>query len=118
MRYGYWVLLLGSSVLSGAAHAATAIPPIITGSPTAAQINQRCNWFVARSTTLRKALETSKGKASVATTLAAYDKLGEVIGDGGGEAGFYREVAMTAAARTAALARFPAGLPVRCGRVV
>ena len=102
MRYGYWVLLLGSSVLSGAAHAATAIPPIITGSPTAAQINQRCNWFVARSTTLRKALETSKGKASVATTLAAYDKLGEVIGDGGGEAGFYREVAMTAAARTAA----------------
>ena len=55
-----------------AASAATAIPPILTGSPTAAQINQRCNWFVARSTALRTALETSKGKPSVATTLAAY----------------------------------------------
>ena len=41
----------------------TAIPPILIGTPTAAQINQRCNWFVARSTALRTQLEKSKGKA-------------------------------------------------------
>jgi thimet oligopeptidase len=94
--------LLGSSMLCSTALAApVAVPPILIGSPTAAQINQRCDWFVARSTALRKALETSKGKATVGTTLAAFDKLREVIGDGGGEAGFYREVATTAAARTA-----------------
>ena len=96
------MMLLGSSMLGSTALAApVAVPPILTGSPTAAQINQRCDWFVARSTALRKALETSKGKATVGTTLAAYDKLGEVIGDGAGEAGFYREVGTTAAARTA-----------------
>ena len=96
------MMLLGSSILGSTALAApVAVPPILTGSPTAAQINQRCDWFVARSTALRKALEASKGKATVGTTLAAYDKLGEVIGDGAGEAGFYREVGTTAAARTA-----------------
>ena len=96
------MMLLGSSMLCSTAFAApVAVPPIITGSPTAAQINQRCDWFVGRSTALRKALEASKGKATVGTTLAAFDKLGEVIGDGAGEAGFYREVATTAAARTA-----------------
>jgi thimet oligopeptidase len=78
-----------------------AIPPILTGAPSAAAINKRCDWFVAQSTTMRTALERSKGKASVATTLAAYDKINELIGDGSGEAGFYREVSPTAASREA-----------------
>lgn len=104
MRYARLLLLFGSSLASAgaiAAPAAPAIPPLITGSPTAAQINARCNWFVARSTAMRKALETSRGTASVGTTLVAFDRLVELIGDGAGEAGFYREIAMTPAARTA-----------------
>jgi thimet oligopeptidase len=78
-----------------------AIPPILTGAPSAAAINKRCDWFVAQSTAMRTALERSKAKASVATTLAAYDKINELIGDGSGEAGFYREVSPTAASREA-----------------
>jgi thimet oligopeptidase len=78
-----------------------AIPPILTGAPSAAAINKRCDWFVAQSTAMRTGLERSKAKASVATTLAAYDKINELIGDGSGEAGFYREVSPTAASREA-----------------
>jgi thimet oligopeptidase len=95
--------LLGSTVLGSAASAAPtmAIPPILTGAPSAAAINKRCDWFVAQSTAMRTGLERSKAKASVATTLAAYDKINELIGDGSGEAGFYREVSPTAASREA-----------------
>jgi thimet oligopeptidase len=102
MRKSAVLLSCCSAALSSQAMgaAATATPPILIGTPTAAQINQRCNWFVARSTALRTALEKSKG-ASTLATLAAYDRLSQVIGDGGGEAGFYREVAKTAAARSA-----------------
>ncbi|HUP67220.1 MAG TPA: M3 family metallopeptidase, partial [Sphingomicrobium sp.] len=103
MRKSVILLSCCTALMSASALAAptTAIPPILLGTPTAAQINQRCNWFVARSTALRAQLEHSKGKPSVATTLAAFDKLGEVIGAGGGEAGFYREVGITPAARAA-----------------
>jgi thimet oligopeptidase len=93
------LLFLGSTILGSAA--APGIPPILTGAPSPAAINARCNWFVARSTAMRTALERAKGKASVATTLAAYDRLNELIGDGNGEAGFYREVSPTAASREA-----------------
>ena len=91
------VLLLGSSV--SPAFAATTIPPILTGAPGAAEINKRCDWFVAESTRQRAALEAAKGTATVATTLAAYDQLYRVIGDGNGEAGFYREVSITPESR-------------------
>src|SRR5205085_12403790 len=93
------LLLLGSTILGSAAVAAPApaIPPILTGAPSPAAIKARCDWFVARSTVMRTALERAKGKASVATTLAAYDRLNELIGDGSGEAGFYREVSPSAA---------------------
>jgi thimet oligopeptidase len=103
MRRLHAVLLLGSSVLSAGTMAAptSAIPPILTGTPSAAAINARCDWFVARSNTMRRALEQSKARPSVATTLAAYDKLNEVLSDGNGEAGFYRQVSPTAASREA-----------------
>jgi len=93
------VLLLGSSF--SPAFAAPAVPPILTGAPTAAEIDKRCDWFVSESERQRIALEKSTGPATVETTLMAYDKLSEVIGDGSGEAGFYREVALTPEARSA-----------------
>jgi thimet oligopeptidase len=102
VRHFHALLMLGSTVLgSGAMAAPIAIPPILTGTPSAAAIDARCNWFVARSTAMRKALEQSKAKPSVATTLAAYDKLSELINDGSGEVGFYRQVSPTAASREA-----------------
>ena len=103
MRQFHALLLLGSTILASAASAAPlpAIPPILTGAPSAAAINARCDWFVARSTAMRTALERSKSKPSVATTLAAYDKINELISDGSGEASFYREVSPTAASREA-----------------
>ena len=102
MRKSVAPLLAASFLTATAAQAApTAVPPILTGAPTAAAINQRCDWFVARSTALRTALEHSKGKPSLATTLTRYDQLSELIGDGNGEAGFYRQVSPTAASREA-----------------
>jgi thimet oligopeptidase len=103
VRQFHALLLLGSTILGSAASAAPApaIPPILTGTPSAAAIKARCDWFVARSTAMRNALERSKAKPSVATTLAAYDKINELISDGSGEAGFYREVSPTAASRSA-----------------
>jgi len=99
VRKTFAVLLLASS--ASPLFAAPAIPPILTGVPTAAEINKRCDWFASESERQRTALEKSTGPATVETTLAAFDKLGEVIGNGGGEAGFYREVSMTPEARAA-----------------
>jgi len=102
MRKSVASLLVAASFVATATNAApVAIPPILTGAPSAAQINARCDWFVKQSTSLRKALETSKAKPSTATTLAAYDKLNELINDGSGEVGFYRQVSPTAASREA-----------------
>ena len=104
MRQLNALLLLGSTVLSAPATAAAApagIPPILTGSPSAAAINARCAWFATRSSAMRTALERSKAKPSVATTLLAYDRLGELISAGSGEAGLYRQVSATAASREA-----------------
>jgi len=92
----------GLSAISSAAVAADdAIPPVLSGDPTAAQVQERCDWFVTRSTALRTALEKSTGASSVETTLRDYDRLGAVIGSGNAEAGFWREVATTEAARSA-----------------
>lgn len=94
--------ILTSSVLASPAMAAQPlIPPVLTGAPTAAQINQRCDYFVAKSTTLRKALEHETGPATVNGTLRKYDRLSELIGDASGEAAMYREVAITPEARAA-----------------
>jgi len=102
MNYRNHLLLLGSSVLASAASAAApAIPPILTGAPSAAAITQRCNMYVARSTAMRHALETAKGPSTVGTTLVAFDRLNELLGDASGEATMYREVSPTAAAREA-----------------
>jgi thimet oligopeptidase len=102
MRKSVVLLSCCSAALSSQAMSAapTATPPILIGTPTAAQINQRCNWFVARSTALRTTLEKSKSGTGLAA-LTGYDKMSQVIGDGSGEVGFYREVGMTAAARSA-----------------
>lgn len=102
MRHHPMLLLAGSCLLNSPVIAAPAtIPPILAGAPTAAQINQRCNMWVARSTAMRSALEKSKGAATVATTLMAYDRLSEVVFDGGLESTLYREVGMTPEARSA-----------------
>jgi thimet oligopeptidase len=102
MRKSVAPLLAAACLIATAADAApVAIPPILIGAPSAAQINARCDWFVKQSTALRTALEKSKAKPSLATTLAAYDKINELIGDGNGEVGFYRQVSPTAASREA-----------------
>ena len=94
--------ILGSSVLASPGMAAQPlIPPVLTGAPTAAQINQRCDYFVARSAALRKALEHETGPATVNGTLRKYDRLSELLGDAGGESAMYREVAITPEARAA-----------------
>lgn len=80
---------------------AAAIPPILTGAPTAAQINQRCASFMRRAAAMRTALDNEKGRPTVATTLAAYDRLSEIVFDGALESSLYREVGKTAAARSA-----------------
>ena len=84
MRDTYALLLLGS-MLGSTAIAAPAIPPVLSGAPSAAAINQRCDMYVSRSTAMRHALETAKGPTTVATTLTAYDHLVEMLGDGSGE---------------------------------
>jgi len=95
-------LLAASCLVATAAQAATsAIPPILTGTPNAAAINTRCDWFVAHSAAMRKALEQSKARPSVATTLTVYDQINELLNDGNGEASFYRQVSPTAASREA-----------------
>ena len=99
MRQSFVLLL--SSILSSTAFAAAAVPPVLTGAPSAATINKRCDAYVAKSTALRNALEVAKGPSTVATTLAAYDHLSELLGDAGGEATMYREVSPTAASRSA-----------------
>jgi len=100
-HYAQGLLLLGSSVLATAVAAASVSPPILTGAPSAAAINQRCTMFVSRSTAMRKALETSKGAPGVNTTLAAYDHLYQLLSDASGESTLYREVSPTAASRAA-----------------
>jgi len=102
MRKSVAPLLAASCLFATAANAGTsAIPPILTGAPSAAAINARCNWYVARSTALRTALERSKAKPSLATTLTSYDQLSELLSDASGEVGFYRQVSPTAASREA-----------------
>jgi len=95
-------LLAASCLVATAAQAATsAIPPILTGTPNTAAINARCDWFVAHSAAMRKALEQSRARPSVPTTLTAYDQINELLNDGNGEASFYRQVSPTAASREA-----------------
>jgi thimet oligopeptidase len=102
MRSFAALLFVGTSLMGSAGIAAApTVPPILTGAPTAAQVNQRCDLMVAKSTALRTALEMAKGPSNVATTLTAFDRLTEVIGGGAGEATLYRETGATAAARTA-----------------
>jgi thimet oligopeptidase len=96
------LLFAGSCLVgSGALAAPISIPPILTGVPTAAQINARCSQTVARSTAMRTMLERQKGAASVGRTLQAYDDIINLLGGASGEASLYRETGATAAARTA-----------------
>jgi hypothetical protein len=76
-------------------------PPVLPGAPSAAAINKRCDFYVARSTAMRGALERSTGKPSVTTTLAAYDRINALLSDASGEATLYRQVSPTAESRTA-----------------
>ena len=41
----FYALLIGSALSGSPAIAATAIPPIMVGAPSAAEINKRCDWF-------------------------------------------------------------------------
>ena len=96
-----FALMLVSSTLASAAAAAPISPPLLTGAPGAKAINQRCDMFVAKSTAMRKALETSKAKPAVGTTLAAFDRIYQLLGDASGEATLYREVMPSEASRSA-----------------
>ena len=99
MRFQMAVLLAGSSLVSNVAVAAP--PPLLTGSPSAAAINQRCDYWVGESTRLRTALENETGPATIAGTVTEYDRLVEAIGNGSGESSLYREVSLTAESRSA-----------------
>ena len=101
MRSYRSVLLFGSAFFASQAIAAPPIPPILTGKPSAAAITARCNMLVARSTAMRTALETSKAKPGIDTTLRAYDDLNHLLQDGSSEATLYREVEPTASTRSA-----------------
>lgn len=95
-------LLAASCLIGTSAGAATnAIPPVLTGAPSAAAINQRCNYYVQRSTAMRTALEHERGPASIETTLRQFDRLNELLQDANGEATLYRQVSPTAASRQA-----------------
>ncbi|MEO6225089.1 MAG: M3 family metallopeptidase [Sphingomicrobium sp.] len=101
MRFQRALLAAAATVASGPVFAAPAIPPILTGAPSAAAINQRCAYFVRQSQRQRTALERSTAKGGVETTLRAYDNLYRLLGDGSSEATLFREVSPTAASRTA-----------------
>jgi len=103
VRQFHSLLLIGSTILGSAASAspAPAIPPILTGAPSAAAIKGRCNMYVARSKAMRTALEKSKVKPGVETTLRAYDDINRLLSDAGSEALFYREVQTSPASRAA-----------------
>ena len=105
MRQFRAALLAGSVAFASGALAAPgtapAIPPILTGAPSAAAVTARCDLFVARSTAMRKALERSRIAPGIETTLQAYDDLNHLLIDAGSEAGLYREVLTNAASRTA-----------------
>ena len=100
MRYAKALLLIGTSFI-GAGAIAQDVPPILTGSPTAAAINQRCDYWVAESTRLRTELEKETGPATVAKTLLIYDRLSEALFNATLESILYREVSTTAESRTA-----------------
>ena len=100
MRHYYSVLLASSCLLTSPAIAAP--QPILSGSPSAAQINQRCDWFTKNITTAREALEKRGGPATVDTVLRDFDQIYELISAGGGESTFWREVATNAESRDAA----------------
>jgi thimet oligopeptidase len=91
-----WALALASG-----ATAAPAIPPTLTGSPTAAQINERCAWFITNLSQMREALEKSTGKPGVETTLRDFDAFQEMLNASFGESTLWREVAMSAESREA-----------------
>ena len=99
---GQYRALLLAACCPLASPAIAAPPPILSGSPTAAQIDERCDWFSKTITAAREALEKSSGPASVQTALRDYDEIYELLGAGIGEAGFWREVAISAESRDAA----------------
>lgn len=86
---------------ASASLAAPALPPILTGAPSAAAIKQRCDLVISRSAAMRKALEASKAKPSVATSLGPYDRIYQLLADGSGVATLYREVSPTPESRAA-----------------
>ncbi|HEY8592785.1 MAG TPA: M3 family metallopeptidase [Sphingomicrobium sp.] len=101
MRHFAKLLFASSCLVGSAALSAPAIPPILTGVPTAAQINQRCNLMIGRAAAMRTALEKSKGSATVDGTLRAFDDLVNQVAATNAEVTLYRETGATAAARTA-----------------
>ena len=106
MRTSSFRLLAAASLSTfgfstGAAAAAPAIPPLLSGSPTAAQINERCAWYLGTVSRMREQFETSTGPASVEATLGDFDAIYEVLGAAIGESGLLREVATSVESREA-----------------
>jgi thimet oligopeptidase len=102
MRTSLW-LLAGTGLLSSTAFAAErpTLPPILPGNPTATQIDERCDMFVARSTELQKSIEASNEPPSVDRTLATFDNVVQNLVSGALEAQLYREVSATPESRSA-----------------
>ncbi|QIK78215.1 Zn-dependent oligopeptidase [Sphingomonas piscis] len=93
--------LLGSTLITtNASAAAVKIPPVLTGSPSAAAITQRCNLFVNAIGAERKVLEGTAGPKGIAA-LRAYDHIYDILGAASGEATLFREVATSDEARKA-----------------
>lgn len=100
MRHYLPVLLAGSCLLTSTAIAVP--PPILSGSPSAAQVNERCDWFIKNISAARDALEKTSGPATVDSALADFDQIYELISAGLGESTFWRQVAIGADTRDAA----------------
>lgn len=100
MRYAKAFLLIGTSLIATQAVAGE-VPPILAGSPSAAEIDQRCDYWVAESTRLRTELEKETGPATIDKTLLTFDRLNEALFNATLESILYREVSTSAESRTA-----------------
>lgn len=106
MHRSNWLGLLtgiaSMAVTAPARTAAPAIPDILSGTPTAAQIDERCAWYSQSIKQALDRLEKYEGPTTVDTVLVPFDQINQLIYSGSGESTFWREVATTAEARDAA----------------
>ena len=107
MRTAFSAALLAGTLLAPAPAAAKPTPAdsfignILTDVKDASTIKARCDQFIGEINRRQAALERETGKASLKTTLQAYDDLIDLIGSVAGEATLYREAMGDDARRSA-----------------